>query len=274
MQDPADHKAIVREEFTRQRDTYAANSSVSDPERIARLMRAVNLAPEARVLEVATGPGYVALGFATVCREVVGVDLTEAPLVTAEKIKQEHGLTNVSFQLGDAENLPFEDGGFDVVVCRLAFHHFEDPSLTLREMIRVCQPDGTVAVEDLIVSEHPSRGEYQNRFEWLRDPSHTRALSLGELIELYASARLEVEVVYTDRFVPEVGRWLNDAQTPSSRAAEARVMIERDTVEDLSGARPFVRDGKLHFIQRTAAVIGRRLDSPQTSNGHDRGPVV
>ena len=55
-----------------------------------------------QVLEVATGPGYVAMGFAAVAREVVGVDLTAAPLAIAEQRRQEQGLHNVRFQLADA----------------------------------------------------------------------------------------------------------------------------------------------------------------------------
>lgn len=259
MSDTQDHKSVVREEFTKQAAAYAANSSVNSSERVDRLIRAISPSAGARVLEVATGPGYVALGFATVCREVVGVDLTEAPLTIAERTRQERGLNNIRFLEGDAENLPFEDCEFDVVLCRFAFHHFADSSRVLEEMVRVCRPQGTVAVEDLIVSEHPSRGEHQNRFEQLRDPSHKRAYPLGKLIELFAAMGLEVENVYTDALTQEVGRWLSNAQTPSSKAAEAQAMIERDAVEDLSGARPFWRDGKLYFIQRTGTVIGRRL---------------
>src|SRR5204863_2267856 len=131
-----DHNQVVQEEFTRQAVAYAANPSIADPERIARLVHAVRPTPQDRVLEVATGPGYVAMGFAAVAREVVGVDLTEAPLAIAEQRRQEQGLHNMRFQLADAARLPFADGEFDVVVCRLAFHHFEQPPRMLREMVR------------------------------------------------------------------------------------------------------------------------------------------
>ncbi|HIE92934.1 MAG TPA: class I SAM-dependent methyltransferase, partial [Acidobacteria bacterium] len=108
-----------------------------------------------RVLEVATGPGYVALAFATVAREVVGVDLTDAPLAVARRNQADRGVTNVSFQSADAKALPWPDGSFDIVVCRLAFHHFESPARVLAEMVRVCCDGGKVAVEDMIASERP-----------------------------------------------------------------------------------------------------------------------
>ena len=53
------HKELIRTEFTKQAATYAANASIADPARVTRLVQAVNPPPTARVLEVATGPGYV-----------------------------------------------------------------------------------------------------------------------------------------------------------------------------------------------------------------------
>jgi len=255
-----DHNQVVREEFTRQAVAYAANPSIADPERIARLVQAVHPSADDRVLEVATGPGYVAMGFAAVAREVVGIDLTEAPLAIAEKRRQEHGLHNVRFQLADASRLPFADGEFDIVVCRLAFHHFAQPPRMLSEMVRVCALQGTVAVEDIVVSEHPTRGAYQNRFENLRDPSHTAAFSLSALLKLFAEAGLEVEQVSTGHLHQVVERWMANAQTSADRAVEVRRLIEQDARGDLSGTRPFQSDeGQWCFTQHTAIVVGRKL---------------
>jgi hypothetical protein len=130
----------------------------------------------------------------------------------------------------------------------------------LGEMVRVCAPQGTVAVEDLVVSEHPSRGAYQNRFENLRDPSHTAAFSLSALVKLFAEAGLEVERVSTGQLRQVVERWLTNAQTPAERAVQVRRLIEDDAGEDLSGTLPFqADDGQWCFTQRTAIVVGRKL---------------
>src|SRR5208337_985793 len=253
------HKATVREEFTRQAEAYAAAVPIRDPERIARLVEAVDPSPDARVLEVASGPGYVAMAFAARCREVVGFDLTAAPVGIAERTRRERGLANVRFEVGDAEHLPFAGGEFDVAVCRFAVHHFENPATVIAEMARVCRDGGSVAIEDLIASEHPGRADYHNRFERLRDTSHTRALPLSELVKTMAQAGLEIVRFHSDRIVNPVEAWLTSAHTPPNRAAEARAMIERDVQEDLSGTRPFRRDGELYFTHRTATVIGRKL---------------
>jgi ubiquinone/menaquinone biosynthesis C-methylase UbiE len=255
----APHKAVVRESFTRQAEAYASAAVITDRVRLKRLVEAVAPAPESRLLEVACGPGYLALAFAARCREVIGLDLTEAPLAIAEHKRRQRGLTNVRFQLGDADRLPFADNEFDIVVCRFAFHHFEEPGRVLREMARVCRPQGKVAVEDLVTSEHRARGDYQNRFERLRDPSHTRALAPSELLELFRAAGLELDRLYSDQFVQDLELWLANSQTPPHRAAEVRAMIERDAREDLSGTRPYVENGQWFFRQTTLAVAALNL---------------
>lgn len=252
------HNDLIRQAFTTQAAAYAANPAIADPERVARLVAAVDPAPDARVLEVATGPGYVALGFAAVCHEVVGLDLTDAPLAIAERNRKERGLANVTFERGDAQRLGYAGGSFDVVVCRLAFHHFADPAAVLAEMARVCRPGGKVAVEDIVVSELPDRAAYQNRFENLRDPSHTRAFSLGALLDMFTTAGLELEDVHTGRLIQVVEQWLSNSHTPPDVAAHVRALIQEDAAHDLSGTHPHPALGGLSFAQRTAIVVARR----------------
>ncbi|MGH7780147.1 MAG: class I SAM-dependent methyltransferase [Candidatus Binataceae bacterium] len=257
-----EHKDLVREEFTRQADEYAAAPMIRDAEHIAMLIRTVAPAADARVLEVATGPGHVALAFAKVCREVVGVDLTIAPLTIARRMRDERGITNAHFELGDADRLPFGDGEFDVVVCRFAVHHFDQPEKVIAEMARVCRPGGTVAIEDLISSEDPARAEYYNAFERLRDTSHTRALPLSEMVQMLSRVRCEITRFTSHGMRNPVEPWLRSGHTPPERAARTRAMIERDVTEDLSGARSVKIGGELFFTHRIAMVVTRKLASP------------
>lgn len=254
------HNEVVRESFTTQARAFASNPWVSDQQRIDRLVSAAHLTGAERVLDIATGPGYIAEAFANRAREVVGVDLTEAMLAIARERTREHGVTNISFRTGDAQNLPFEPDQFDLVVCRLALHHVQQPAKVVREMTRVCRQDGTVLVEDIFASEHPSRAAYQDRWETLRDPSHVRALPLSELLHLFRDAGLETETVITaDDLRPEVERWLATTKVPPEKAAEVRRLLEDDLHQDLSGTRPF-RDEKdqLFFHARTVILAGRK----------------
>ena len=257
------HKDLVREEFTRQANDYAAAPAIRDAEHLQKLVELVAPTANARVLEVATGPGHVAMAFAPHCREVVGIDLTEAPLKIAEKMRAERGIENVRFMKGDVESrLPFEVGEFDVVVCRFAVHHFAEPQNVIAEMARVCRADGLVAIEDLIASEQPDRAAYYNEFERLRDTSHTRALPMGELIKMMGAAGLEIVRFTSHGYRTPVSQWIKAAEGSPDRAAKAIAMVERDAEEDLSGARPVRIDGELYFTYRIAMLVTRKLPSP------------
>ncbi len=257
----AGHNDIVRESFTTQAAAFAANPWVSDEERIRRLVSAAHLTGNERVLDIATGPGYIAEAFAGVAREVVGIDLTDAMLAIAIERTKQRGVSNVSFRAGDAEKLPFENEQFDVVVCRLALHHVREPLQVLREMTRVCRVGETVLVEDIYASEHPERAAHQDCWEKLRDPSHVRTLPLSELLQLFCNAGLETEAVSTaEDLTPEVERWLATTKVAPEQAAEVRRLLEEDRIQDLSGTRPFQDEmGRLCFHARTAIVTGRKL---------------
>jgi len=254
------HNEIVRESFTTQATAFAANPWVSDEQRIARLVSAARLTGAERVLDIATGPGYIAEAFARNSREVLGMDLTEAMLDIARARTEERGVKNISFRVGDAQNLPFDEGQFDVVVCRLALHHVQQPGKVVSGMARVCRLGGTVLVEDIYASENSARAAYQDCWEKLRDPSHVRALPLSELLHVFRDAGLETEIVSTaDDLCPEVERWMATTKVPAERAAEIRLLLEDDLKRDLSGTRPF-RDaaGQMFFHARTVILSGRK----------------
>lgn len=252
---------LIQQEFTKQAQAYASNPTISDPDWAQRLLAAVQAVrpalEDARVLEVATGPGYVAMTFARVAREVVGIDLTDAPLAIAEAGRQERGLENVRFQTGDAYILPFDDAVFDVAVCRLAFHHFADAARVLAEMTRVCRSGGVVAVEDLTASDDAEKAAYYNHWEQLRDPSHTMALSIGQLVTMFGEAGLEIEHIQMEKRRQVVEQWMRNSQTPAATAQEIRRLLADDRAQQLSNTHIYDNEeGALCFDHRMITLVG------------------
>jgi len=100
------------------------------------------------VLDIATGTGAAAIAAAHevgVNGSVVGIDLARDMLRQAERNVNAAGLTNVDVREGDAEQLPFEDGTFDAVICASAIYFLPDMTAGLREWKRVVKPGGVVA---------------------------------------------------------------------------------------------------------------------------------
>jgi SAM-dependent methyltransferase len=94
-----------------------------------------------RVLDVATGPGYVAGEAAFRGARVSGVDVAEAMVVRA---RAQHPA--IDFRRADAQSLPFEDGTFDAVVANFGLPHFGRPEMALAEAVRVLVPGGRLAL--------------------------------------------------------------------------------------------------------------------------------
>jgi len=109
-----------------------------------RLIDLAGVTPGQAVLDVACGTGIVARTVADAQRgrgRVVGVDLNEAMLKVAQRVRPE-----IEWRQGDAARLPFPDGGFDVALCQMAFMFFPDRRQVLREMARVVTAGGIVAL--------------------------------------------------------------------------------------------------------------------------------
>ena len=98
-----------------------------------------------RVLDIACGTGEPAISLAAVLvgdGDVVGVDISPAPLKIAEERAIQRGLSNVTFQQADAHELPFSNNSFDCITSRLGIMFFSDLPRALSEMRRVLKPSG------------------------------------------------------------------------------------------------------------------------------------
>lgn len=129
---------------------YARNTAGSLAEHAAFAKRiAAGLKAGSAVLEVAPGPGYLAIELAKLGDwQVTGVDISRSFVRIATENAQRAGVP-VHFQVGDAAALPLAASSVDFVVCRAAFKNFGDPVGAIREMHRVLRPEGIALIVDL-----------------------------------------------------------------------------------------------------------------------------
>jgi len=186
----ANHQDLILDQFTRQATVFSTAPAITDEEPLGMIVRAARPSLVDRLLDVACGPGLVVCAFAPHVREAIGIDMTPAMLGRAGQLAEDKGLSNVGWRQGDVYSLPYDDASFTVVTTRFSCHHFLEPAAVLREMVRVCAPGGRVVVVDDYASEDPAKAAAFNRLEKLRDPSHSRALSLTELKGLFGPAGL------------------------------------------------------------------------------------
>ena len=161
------------------------------------------------VLDVASGGGHVARRLREAGCEVVTCD--PAPGMRPDVICR-------------AEDLPFADGSFDAVACRVAAHHFEDPAVALHEFARVTN-------HLVLVADNLYLGEDGEEADRLRDPTHVRNYSEDEWRAMFAAARLEVEAFEREPKRVELEPWLERAGCVGKEAARVRELLA-DRVED------------------------------------------
>jgi ubiquinone/menaquinone biosynthesis C-methylase UbiE len=252
------HENRVRDEFTRQAETFSASAAITDAALTQRFVAALGEAAQGAVLDVACGPGILSAAIAKTAREVVAFDLTPEMLKKAKQRCAEAGLTNVVFREGNATELPFADAAFDAVVTRLSMHHFDDPQRVMSEIFRVLKPGGSLVLADVISSEVPAESELHNAIEILRDPSHVRMLPGSELLSLVTDAGFAIETQTTWDKPREFEEWMgivNDA----SRVPPLRAVVRALASAGASAGMGLALDAeKIGFFHRWNLIAARK----------------
>lgn len=111
----------------------------------AEFVERLNLNPSMRVLDVACGSGNQSIPAARTGALVTGLDITSNLIEQARKWARTEKL-EIQFDEGDAENLPYEDAGFDIVMTMFGVMFAPRPERVSSELIRVCRPGGVIAM--------------------------------------------------------------------------------------------------------------------------------
>jgi SAM-dependent methyltransferase len=182
---------------------YRQSAIHSEGEDLDLVVEWCDPAPGVTVLDVATGGGHVARRLREAGATVVTVD--PAPGMQADTT-------------APAESLPFADGSFDAVACRLAAHHFADVLAAVREMARV-------AKRHVVICDNTFVSETSEEADRVRDPSHVRNYSQPEWHSFFELAGLTVA---DERFLHrplEIEPWLARVDCTGDNAARVRELL-------------------------------------------------
>ena len=193
---PEQYKQLSIREFTKAAKVYETNHAgiyEMCKDDYPPMLAELETDPFDNVLDVGCGTGPVIELLAKKYPEkhFVGLDITPA-MIEAARSK---GLLNAEFVVGDAENLPFGDGGFDAVLCSNSFHHYPNPGAFLREAHRVLRPGGKLILRDYTSNDVVVW--LMNTFEMplarLVGHGDVRILKMGEYRELMEAAGFAIE---------------------------------------------------------------------------------
>jgi ubiquinone/menaquinone biosynthesis C-methylase UbiE len=114
-----------------------------------RLSEAVDVRPGQKVRDVATGSGNTAISAARRFSMATGIDYVPELIEQARERAQAEGL-DVAFDVGDAENLPYPDASFDVVLSTVGVMFTPDQERAAKELLRVCKPGGKIGLANWV----------------------------------------------------------------------------------------------------------------------------
>lgn len=263
-------KSLVQQQFGANTAAYASSKVHAKGASLSRLVELVAPTKTWRALDVATGAGHTAAAFAPYLTEVVASDLTDEMLAEAAKLAAEKGYANMSVAKADAEALPFADESFDLVTCRIAPHHFPDVAAFVGSAWRVLKPGGTFALVDNVspdvvttpgftAEELRDAAITYNAFEKLRDPSHGRALSTSEWLEIVADTGFAVQHHELMEKAMDLDAWCN---TMNVQHHYTRLKLRSMLTDGSPALRAFLRperDGdQLRFTLSELVLIARK----------------
>lgn len=266
--DPQSLKSEAARRFGEAAKAYRESKGHGDREALAKLVEIAEPNKSDRVLDVASGTGHVGLEFAPHVQEVVLHDLSEGMLAQAAEEAAARGMKNVQTRIGDAENLPFEDGTFDLVTCRLAGHHFPDQARFFKEAARVLKPGGKLLFVDNFAPDTPGLREEIFTIEKLRDWTHVQTWKISEMLDQIERAGMRVlrtvESEYTEPIIAHrssrigLDEWVKRIGTPPEDVERIQTLFHNASDALRKAYRIQIEGAKIEFVLPKVSILARR----------------
>jgi ubiquinone/menaquinone biosynthesis C-methylase UbiE len=254
-----DGKEIVKRQFDMQAENFSNWSVTKNEEYMQAYFEFIGFQKGDELLDVACGTGDFSVFCAGKIRAVHGIDISPGMIELAEKHALASGLTNVSFDCHDVENIPFADNSFSVVQCRSAFHHMENYVQVFREMLRCCTPNGRLAVQDIMAYDDPKVNSFFEELEKEIDISHNSTLHKHEFIALFDQYQVDMIRSFVVEIELNFHQYLGHAHQSSRSLERIRELLE-DGLQDQDKSRFLYlnEDNELVLKRAVFLILGQK----------------
>ncbi|MBN1134532.1 MAG: methyltransferase domain-containing protein [Methanosarcinaceae archaeon] len=248
----------AQDQFGKHSKAYAKSSALSNQENLRRIIELTAPSKNDRLLDVATGTGFLAFEFAKHVCEVVGIDFTDEMLAIAKQYKIDEAVENVIFETEDMESIPFAVSSFDIVSCTFAFHHFLNPEIAISEMLKVLRPGGKIVISDIVSPEDIAKSDYQNEMERLRNPSHVKHYPSFEILQILQNHGFDILI---SKYWPiDFGfeEWISMSLQDAESVKRVKEMMLAAMEYELTDLNIRLRNDNIWFTYNIKIIVGRK----------------
>ena len=260
-----DHDQELALAFDSQAAQFEVAPVQSDPVALERLVRTAELPAGGLVLDAGCGPGLVSAALLTAGFRVVGVDLSREMIDRAQKRCAPFGARASFMQLSVFDRRLDPLGPFDAALSRYVLHHVVDPAAFLARQVELLRPGGVLVVSDHLTDPDPERSRHHEAIERGRDRTHTRSLTGGEIVDLFAGAGLVAIRLSEESYTLDFDEWF-DRGSPIDSKEDVRAAVLAGP--RIRGFTPAVEsDGTIRIAVIRAVVRGLKPGAERPGGG-------
>ena len=249
---------LVKKQFDQQAQNFSAWSVTRNIEYQRAYFEFCEISPHDTLLDFACGTGEYAIFAAPKVKYVCGVDISKGMIEIAQQQATQKNLNNISFFCNPIEQTLLEDGSFSIVICRSAFHHFQNYTEIFDEMIRCCRQGGRISAQDIIAYSNKKINSYFEEFEKAVDISHHKTLSKEHIKSYYAQRKIKVKNTFSIEVELNLQDYLGHAKQSEENKRMISSLIESG-LNDPDISKFFViKEGVLFFKRNVFLILGEK----------------
>ena len=252
---------IVKRQFDKQAQKFSDWSVTKNIEYQKAYFEFCEITSQDTFLDFACGTGEYAIFAAPQVKIAHGVDISKGMIKIAQEQAAKQNVNNISFSCHPVEQTPYEDGSFSIVICRSAFHHFNDYTIIFDEMIRCCHPGGRISIQDIVAYSNKKVDNFFEKFERAVDESHQRTLNKEFIQSLYDNRKIKIRKTFEIEVELNFQEYLGHANQSSQNKERISSLIEQGLADSEISKYFVLKENTLFFKRNVFLILGEKSNS-------------